>query len=241
MVRNEWLKLRTTRAPWLMLAAAQVLIVIGASGLLARKSAHDPTAQSGAVAHVGLLSLVPLLLGIMAVAGEYRHHTITGTYLATPSRGRVVRAKLAVYTLAGLVFGLVGSVTALLTTAIWLSAKGGSLRLGDADLWRTVGGGVLWNALFAAIGVGVGALVRNLVAAVAAALAWIALVEGLIGQAVGDSASRWLPLRAGSALGRVPGASTHVLPQWGGALTLLGYCVVLAATAVRTTVRRDVG
>ena len=240
MLRNEWLKLRTVRAPWLLLVAAQALIVIGASGLLARRHTIDATAVAGAVAHVGLVSLLPLVLGIMAVAGEHRHRTITDTYLATPDRGRVLAAKLATYAATGLAFGIAGCLTALATTAVWLGVKGGSLDLTGTELWRTIGGGLAWNVLFAAIGVAVGALVRNLIAAVAIALAWLAVVEGLVGQLLGTGLTKWLPVAAGGALGRLPGGLNGGLPQWEAGIVLVGYTALFTVAALVVTPRRDV-
>jgi ABC-2 type transport system permease protein len=235
----EWLRLRTTRAAWLLLAAAQVIIVVGVSGLMLRgDDLADPVTQQRAVAHLGLVSLFTVVLGITAVAGEYRHHTISDTYLAAPRRDRIVAAKFVVHTAAGVVFGACAAVSALGSTALWLALRGQTFHLDNPDLWRTVAGGIAWNAVFAAIGVGVGALITNQIGAIAAALAWLALVEGLVGQLVGD-ARKWLPFALGSALDLLPTAAGGP-PQWQAGLALLGYAAVFTVAAVLTTVRRDV-
>ncbi|GAA0485244.1 hypothetical protein Ade02nite_08670 [Paractinoplanes deccanensis] len=238
-VRAEIRKLLTIRTPLILFAAAQLLVVAGISGVLARRDDIAAAAiQRDAVAHAGLVSILTLVLGITAVAGEYRHRTISDTYLTTPDRARVVVAKLGVYSVVGLVFGVAAAATALISAALWLSGRGASLATGSGELWRTVGGGIIWNALFCAIGVGVGALITNLMGAVAAALAWLALVEGVVAALVGDGAD-WLPFALGSALDALPTA-TDGPPQWLAGVALAGYAAVFAVAAVLTTVRRDV-
>jgi ABC-2 type transport system permease protein len=85
-------------------------------------------------------------------------------------------------------------------------------------------------------------LIRSLVGAIAVALAWITLIEGIVGQLVGGLA-RWLPFNAGQALGagaRAMSTNDHLLPRWGGGAVLAGYTLVFVVAAVATTVRRDV-
>jgi ABC-2 type transport system permease protein len=239
-IDNELLKLRTVRGPLLLLAAGQLVVIAGASGLfVSGADIADPKTPLRAVAHAGLVSIFALILGIVGMAGEYRHKTVTDTFLGTPRRGQVVAAKLVVYAAAGAVVGLVSAVVSTAVTALWLSGKGSSLDLSDAAVWRTLAGCVVWNACFAAIGVGLGALIRNVVGAIAVALAWIALVEGIVSQLVGDL-SKWLPFASGVSLEDIPAANVEQLPPWGAGLVLATYALVFAVVAVSTTVRRDV-
>ncbi|MEU7868271.1 hypothetical protein [Dactylosporangium sp. NPDC049140] len=215
-------KLVTVRPPWLLLAAAVAIVAIGAGSRIVK----HPEDASGAAAHAGLAALFPLVLGIMALAGEYRHRTVADTYLSTPDRARVLLQKFTVYTIVGAGFGIVAAATA---AVIVLAGAEGGLP------YATLAGAVAWNTLFAAIGVGLGALVRSQVAAIAGALAWLALVEGVAAELLGDDAARWLPFRAATALGGMPGAT---LSQGTAAAVLGAYALAFigAAFAMR---RRD--
>ena len=180
LIRAEVLKLRTVRSPWLLLGAVPLLVIAGISGLVISNpgALADPGTQSKALAHVGIAALFTLAFGILAVAGEYRHKTITDSYLTTPRRAPVVGAKLIVYAVFGALAGLLAAFVGLAVAAAWWSAKGVPFGWGDSAMWTTIGGGIAGCAAFAAIGVGVGALIRNLVGAIAIALAWIARGRG---------------------------------------------------------------
>lgn len=237
-IATEVFKLRTSRTPWIVLIAQFLLIVAGMSGLaIAELDFASPGAGRLLLLHAGLSSMLILVLGILAVTGEYRDGTITDTFLSTPRRSRVIGAKLVAYTGLGVVSGIITAATALIVGSVWFAAKGYSLDLGSADIWQTALGAALWMPLYAAIGVGVGALVRSMGLAIAIALAWIALVEGIAINLLGDL-GRWLPGMAGFALDNA--VMPKLLPQAVGGLVLAVYAVAFAVVASAVTMRSDV-
>ena len=153
----------------------------------------------------------------------------------------MIGAKLIVYAALAALAGVASTLVGLAVTAAWWADKGVPFGWGAAAMWATIGGGIAWNATFAAIGVSAGALIRNLAGAVAAALAWIALVEGIVGQLIGNLA-RWLPFYAGQALGAGGTAMLPepLLPRLGALVVLLAYATIFAQAAVTVSVRRDV-
>jgi hypothetical protein len=106
-----------------------------------------------------------MLLGVIGMAGEWRHKTITGTVLAAPDRLRLLAAKSLSYAAAGVVLSLIVTLTIMLIGTIILSMRGFDtaplVDLADV-LWRNL----LVAALVGALGVGVGALIRNQVVAI---------------------------------------------------------------------------
>jgi ABC-2 type transport system permease protein len=183
----------------------------------------------------GPLVVFALILGVLAMTGEFRHGTATPTFLVTPDRGRVVAAKVVANALAGALLAAVSAAVVLAVTLPWLRVRGVDLAILDADAGARLLGLVAMAALHAVLGVGLGALVRNQVVAVAAGLVWMR-VEVIPDALQRPGLGRWMPEGAASAL-TGPGAST--LPMWAGGLLFAAYGVALALLGTRLAVRRD--
>src|SRR5262249_27279749 len=124
--------------------------------------------------------LFAALVGAMAITAEIRYGTIRPTFLVTPRRGPVLAAKLAVAALAGIVFGLLAEVLMAGATPVAHPARGIDSQLSAGDSLQLLAGGTAAAALWATIGLGVGALVRNQVATLVGLCAWMLLVENLL-------------------------------------------------------------
>jgi ABC-2 type transport system permease protein len=247
LVRAEFAKLRTTRLVYgvaAAMAAFGVLTVVanatsaGQQGNPPLSADSFPMLVAAPVRHT-LLAGAALLLGILGMTGEFRHHTITQTFLITPHRGRVVAAKLVAYPLAAIVLALATlAVTAAVATG-WLAAKGITPSLLDARLGRVVGVALLGAGLCGLVGVGVAALVRNQVAALVGTVVWVAVVEGLLMSLLNvPSLGKWLPSAAAKAAITSPGGAQ--LSRVAGTLVLAGYALALALVGTRLVVRRDI-
>ena len=174
------------------------------------------------------------LAGAMAITAEIRYGTIWPTFLVTPRRGPVIAAKLAVSGLAGILFGLLAEGLMAGMTSAALSARGIPNQLGGGDYLQLLAGGTAAAALWATIGLGVGALVRNQVGTLIGLCAWILLIENLLQFVPG--AARYAPGAAGLALAGRP----DELPAAAGALMLVLYAVAASAGGWFATLRRDV-
>jgi ABC-2 type transport system permease protein len=244
LVQAELLKLRTTRTARTLLAlAAAGTAALVALVLLLAGTPGQPTLGADALRQLVLvpakpLTLAALVLGILGMAGEFRHGTATSTFLTTPVRGRVVAAKLGAAALTGLAMALVAAAAVFAVGLPWLRAEGIEVALADTGLAARVAGLAAAVALFAVLGVGLAALLRNQIAAVIVGLLWWSQgVEGLlVGLLRQPDLERWLPLGAASAL-TGPGAAT--LPMWAGGLVFAAYGLALALLGGRLVVRRD--
>jgi hypothetical protein len=248
LIHAELCKLRTTRTPYGLALAALVITAISVISAMtsAGRSGGGP-ALNGPVGIRNVMSggssggIIVLIMGIFIMAGEFRHSTITATFLTSPMRGRVVAAKIAVSTLVGSAVAVIASALTLAISIPWLADKHLHVALLSQNVGLVLLGGIATMAIFAAIGVGVGSLIRNQTAAVVVALVWVLVVESLLVGFV-PTVGRWIPGGAAAALDGAANrvASGGLLPMWAGAVLLAGYGLVFAVGGTRFSMRRDV-
>jgi len=245
LLRAEFLKLRSTRTS-LGLGIAVLLVSVVPTVLLV---AFLPTRMLNGgelAAGATLVTYIVLVFGILGMTNEYRHGTITYTYLATPRRARVMIVKLVVYGAGGALAMLAALLAAQLVGVIGLPARGVSYQMPDggalADYARQIG----VAGLVTCFGVALGAFLRAQVVTVAGTLIWALLVEPLI-VAFKPGVGTWLPF---NVFGQVT-AST-IMSDAGGVGTQNGlarpeaflvsvvYIAVVSVAAVVVSMSRDV-
>ena len=242
LLAAEYLKLRTTRTTWALLAATvavSALAVASAVVVGADSAAVNLESDRGIRAVLNVAAngaIFVLALGIIISAGEYRQGTATDTFLTTPRRWRVIAAKLGVATTTGIVFGALSAGVSIAVANLSYRLEGYRFPLDSAEGWSTLAGAILYAALFGALGAATGSLVRNQVVAIVGWLAWLFVVEHI---AVGflPDLGRWLPAAAGQALVRAP--NPELLAQTTAAAVLAIYAAVIMSVAVVSERHRD--
>jgi ABC-2 type transport system permease protein len=245
LLRAELFKQRSTRTALGLFGAMAGLVLfavllhgLGVGDERAASASDQLTIVLGPGERIG--ALFAALLGAMSITSEFRHGTIRPTFLVTPWRGRVVAAKVSASVLIGAVFGVVAGAAAAAagTAAFW--ARGIDVQLGGGDYVLLVAGTAAAASLWAAIGVGVGAVVRNQVPALIGLCAWLLFVEGLLVGDIADIADvgRFAPGAAAAAIsGQDP---DRLLAPAVGLVLLVIYAAAAAVAGSLVTSRRDV-
>ncbi len=260
-VKSEFRKFFTTRMWWGM-AIAVVLSGIAFAALNGFFLTSDAAAQAGVTTlndaelartvYTGGLQvayLLTLAIGVLTIGSEYRHQTITSTFLAVPKRAKVMTAKVVALLGIGAGYGAAALASSFAVGAVILAGKGHAIWP-DATIGRTLALGLLVLGLWALIGLGIGILIPNQIAAlfIAVGVAWI--VEPLLTfllstQDWGRSAARFFPSSATTAVlgatnNQGAGVTLSSFEWWGGALILIAYAGAMALIGTALTVRRDV-
>lgn len=242
LLSAEALKVRTAPRTLLGLLLGLLAVSVLGSASTARGSIGSPVDEEITrwdVLSVGTTAgIFTLVLGILIVTWEYRHGTITQTFLATPRRERVMASKFAVALLVGAVLAVLCLAAVLITATFWIS-----IDLTGAQ-WRMVGRIILGAALWGVLGAGLGALLQSQVGAIVVVFVWFLIAEPLIGVSF-DRFADYLPggafnrmtSRGDTGLGIETGWSFGI----GAAAALTGaYALVLAAVGTASAVWRDV-
>jgi ABC-2 type transport system permease protein len=255
LIRIELLKLRTTRLVPGLLAATVALT--GFDALLRASRAGNgriaplstATGFSTVLTLVGFGLLMAAILGVTVSSGEFRHATATATYLATPDRGRVLIAKLIAAALVGPALGAAAFAVAAGIDLAFAAAAGDHIPLGAGTFLRDAAGTLLGAGLLAALGVGLGTLVRNQLAAAIGTFAWGLILEAILG-GLFNELGPYLPFTAtttlagaalgGGGFGFQGSSSAGALPFFAAAALVAGLAVLVAAVAGRTTLREDI-
>lgn len=263
-IRAEFRKFFSTRLWWGMAIAVVIVSAIFAallgwvytldqSGVPSEQQMVGSATEIANSVYTGGLSVVYLLtlaIGVMQIGSEYRHKTITSTFLATPKRTVVMGAKVISLLAIGAFYGVLSVLASLAAGGTVLAARGNEV-FPSAEVGRTLLLSLLVLGLWALMGLGVGILIPNQVAAllIAIGVAWI--VEPIAGMILsfwdwGADIARFFPSTATQAIvdgvdaSGMGGPGSDQLEWWAGALVLVAYAAVLAGIGSLLTVRKDI-
>ena len=211
-------------------------------GVDAAKMAYSVTSPLGYV--------FPLIIGSLLFTIEFRLKSITPTLLVEPRRTLLVVAKLIVAAIFGLAIGLLATLGTVAGAAPILSLLGDGAYLGSGAVWQLLGWSVVVMAIWTILGVSIGGLLTNQVAAIIVIIGFTQFIEPIA--RVVASAVDWLEgigaYLPGAAADAVLGTSFFgtmaegdMLPRWAGILVLAVYIAIFAVGSRLITLRRDIG
>ena len=247
VIRSEWIKIRTVRSSWFVLAAT--VLGIAVIGLLVSyvNNAHwssmnasdragfNPVNQD--LIGVNLAELTVGVLGVLAVTGEYATGMVLATFAAVPGRLPVLVAKASV--LAAVTFA-VSLVTVLITFAGGQALLGShGISLARPEAVRAVLGATLYLTVVAVLGVGLGFLIRSTAGGIATLIGVLFVLPIMVSALPGSSGfERYLPSMAGRAVFIMNGGDGMLSP-WLGFVVFLLYTAIVLAAAALALCRRD--
>jgi ABC-type transport system involved in multi-copper enzyme maturation permease subunit len=182
LIRAEFRKLLTTQVwLWMLLLCIALTALVVVANIAGEPSdlVLATHVRDVMVSATSSFTYVPIfVLGALAVTTEYRYQTITPTVLATPSRWALITAKLITYAIVGALYALVCLAIQLAMALPWLSGRNIHVSLSNQKGALLATFAVL--ALFALVGLGAGALLRNQIVAVSVGTIFILILARLV-------------------------------------------------------------
>ena len=252
VVRSEWTKLHTLRSTrWSLLAA-----VIGMAGLgpavaavqmsrWAHLGAEERSHFDAIDAGVGGYHLAQLaigVLGVLVITGEYSTGMIRSSFMAVPRRLPVLWAKLLVFSAVTFVLMLVSTIVSFYAVQAIVTQHHQQVGLGAPHALRAIVGTALFLTVLGVLAVGLGALVRNTAGGIAAFVAILFVLPGVVAllpSTTADHVNPYLPLNAGTAIATSRFDDSHHLAPWAGFAVFAAYALAVVVVAAVGLLRRD--
>ena len=239
VVRMEWIKQRSLRSVWWVLAggmAATVALGVVA-GYNTRNAGGDPT--SNVLAGVALGQVITGVLGVLAMTSEYSSGLIRMTFAAVPRRPLVLAAKAFVFGSVCLVAGEIATFASFLGGIAALRPTVPHPSLADGTVLRAVVMAGAYLALTGLIGLGVGTILRHGAAAAGVLVGGLYVLPVIFG-AASHKVGLFMPIMiAGNSLAAVKPVAGFTWSPWLELGIVAVYPLVLLAAGGWLLVRRD--
>lgn len=255
LMQSEWRKLIYARAHWGLLIAATFISVLSVAVTpfilesqgelfgfgLDQTDAVDATYANGISGYI-----FAIILGIMLMAGEFRHGTAVATFLTAPKRGSVLTAKLGMAAIGGILLMWISTGLSLLAGVVVLSTFEDAASPSENLFLNTMLAATVGGAVLGVIGVALGTLIRNQMLAIVGALVYLFVVDPLL-LALWPEIGKYLPSGLITAMLSINvdapelGFDTsNYLPPLEATGVLLIYGIVFAGVAIATSLKRDI-
>ena len=255
LIKSEWRKLIYVRAHWgLMIAATLIstLSVVVTPFILAdqgelfglgleQTEAVDATYANGISGYI-----FAIILGIMLMAGEFRHGTAVATFITAPKRGSVLAAKLGMAAIAGVLLMWISTGFSFLAGFLVLSTFEEAGSPSEDLFLNTLIAATIGGVVLGVIGVAIGTLIRNQMLAITGALIYLFVIDPILLTLLPE-VGKYLPTGLITAMLAIDinapelGFDTSsYLPPLEATGILLVYGLVFGAVAIGTSLKRDI-
>lgn len=241
-IRSEVRKILSTRSVWLLLLLGVVLEIVSSFiGMAAGKPTDFPARLDQiSFLHFGTTNvcLLFVILGIRAVGDEFAYDTITPSLQVDSNRTRLLGAKALTYAGAGALYAVLTLGILVPAAAVIVHTRNLDVAISGGPVMGAAAGSLAAVVLWAAIGVGLGAIVRHRVPVLVGTLVWLAILEtGLHG--VLKSAAKFLPSQLTSALTRASGSDPKLFGPLVAAALMAALATILLSVGA-ASLRRDI-
>lgn len=228
VVRSEWTKFRSVQSTyWTFFVATLLGVGFGAliSLLSANHYASDPELRfnwnpaTRSIFSLEFAQLAFAVLGVLTVTSEYSTGMIRTSLTAVPKRGRMMGAKLLVFSVAAVVVGEIIAFAAFSIGQALIHGKAPSASLSQHNVLRVVVGAGLYLVVIGLLGAGLSIIVRHAAAGIAIVVAMLfivpAVAEAALPQSWAQPINEYWPTNAGQRVIFLHRGSHNLSAWWG--------------------------